>query len=70
METSSSDSIICPYCKHRHSDVEVYGQFVTYWGDDGNWKICECGNCDKEFFVSETVGRDWETFKKETVHNG
>ena len=52
--------IHCPYCCELHIDEE--GNFVTLYGDDKATFTCEF--CEKDFLVTETVRRTYETEKK------
>ena len=62
------EDIVCPYCKHKQ-DMETVYHYVTYWGDDGGHKECDCEHCNKKFMVIERVEREFGTYKKQLGEN-
>ena len=59
-------SVICPHCGKvlYPDDFEFMDGLITYHAEDGPIKK-ECGECEEEFWVEESVDRTWKEFKTE-----
>ncbi len=56
-------SLKCPYCGEDYThDSEFKEDLITYHGEDGIIKK-ECQQCEKEFYVEESVDRTWNVAK-------
>ena len=59
-------SLKCPYCGEDYThDSEFKEDLITYHGEDGFIKK-ECQQCEKVFYVEESVDRTW-TVKREST---
>lgn len=57
------EEIDCPYCGYIHEGEDTYDH-ITYHGEDPA-KEMDCSNCDKPFWVQETVRRTYECTKED-----
>lgn len=59
------ESLICPYCGHTEDFTDVPDSLITYWGSEGGEIEVACSSCDKDYMVTETVRRTYESRRKE-----
>ena len=64
MEQSAmnEDTIVCPYCGHRHKDLFDWGPSI--WQDDTQSEQ-ECEACEKTFKLIPHCAWEWSTYPKE-----
>ena len=59
-----SQSVICPHCGYKEDsskEIAEMGDLITYWGEGDRVEV-DCPECERIFFVKESVERTYESF--------
>lgn len=66
IEKWNNTIITCPECGHQQdlAECDYAEHYVTVWGDEDGPKEYQCGECDHNMLVEETVMRSFSVVEE------